>query len=240
MQSRSAVSFSARAATGPVRPTCGLRSGNAFCWGHGGHGQLGITMTDSLGATHSTCPFTPVQNIYECPVPAPVLGGLSFKSLAAGWNHSCGIESSGAAHCWGVSAHGAIGTDSSHIGDFRQPVPVAGNISFAILAGGRVHTCGLSTSGVVYCWGDNRLGQLGDGTGADRRVPAPVASTLHFSQLGGGSSHVCGVAVGGSAYCWGENQFGQIGNGTIGGRVTIPTSVVVQPAASSSRQVPGR
>jgi len=51
---------------------------------------------------------------------------------------------------------------------------VAGGLSFAAVSGGSLHTCGVTAAGAAYCWGDNRHGELGDGTTIDRLTPVRV------------------------------------------------------------------
>jgi len=90
---------------------------------------------------------------------------------------------------------------------------VAGSLSFATVCGS-LHTCGVTAAGVIYCWGSNRFGQLGDGTTSDRKSPVPVAGNLSFAAVSAGGSHTCGVTAAGAAYCWGENSSAQLGDGT--------------------------
>jgi alpha-tubulin suppressor-like RCC1 family protein len=49
-----------------------------------------------------------------------------------------------------------------------------GGVSFAAIDAGDKHTCGVTSTGAVYCWGDNTFGQLGDGTTTGRLVPTRV------------------------------------------------------------------
>ena len=88
-----------------------------------------------------------------------------------------------------------------------------------------MHTCGLTAGGTVYCWGDNRKGQLGDGTGGARARPVAVAGSLAFRALSAGAEFACGLTTKGAAHCWGNNEKGQLGNGTSGGQANEPVAV---------------
>jgi alpha-tubulin suppressor-like RCC1 family protein len=102
--------------------------------------------------------------------------------------------------------------------------------AFATVNTGASHTCGLSTSGTAYCWGDNTVGQLGDASDISSTRPVRVAGGLRFAQLtGGGGNHTCALTDDGEAYCWGDNPFGQLGDGT-----TTSSSVPVRAASSLS------
>jgi alpha-tubulin suppressor-like RCC1 family protein len=97
----------------------------------------------------------------------------------------------------------------------------AAALSFRQVSAGNVHTCGVTTENVAFCWGLNLFGELGDGTGADvRPVPVAVVGGLRFRQVSAGSDYSCGVTTDSLAYCWGINHSGQLGNGTISGPET--------------------
>ncbi|MGH7674097.1 MAG: hypothetical protein ACREMV_02400 [Gemmatimonadales bacterium] len=51
---------------------------------------------------------------------------------------------------------------------------MSGALVFAGVSAGLFHTCGVTRSGVAYCWGRNISGQLGDGTQAMRVAPTRV------------------------------------------------------------------
>lgn len=201
--------------------TCGLTSGGvAYCWGYNDQGQLG----DGSTLDRST--------------PVAVSGGLTFASLALGQRHSCGRTGDGAAYCWGWNYFGQLGAGLTTGGVFGDPstrrtapVAVSGGLTFESLTAGGDHTCGLTTNGLMYCWGGNDDGRLGDGSTTDRNVPVAVSGGLAFAShdagtgvgTGGPGGHTCGL-VGTTMYCWGSGSFGRLGNGTTDNR-TVPSAV---------------
>ncbi len=177
--------------------TCGLTaSGEAHCWGRNNRGQLG----DGTSGTNRN-------------EPVPVGGGLSFVSLAAGFEHTCGVAVGGGAYCWGYGNFGQLGNGTTGPANVAlTPVPVSGGHSFASLAAGYYHTCGVTNAGSALCWGWNQSGQIGDGTINSRTTPVEVAGAFQFANLGGGRDHSCGLTTTGAAYCWGSSYKGRLGD----------------------------
>jgi alpha-tubulin suppressor-like RCC1 family protein len=71
----------------------------------------------------------------------------------------------------------------------------------------------------VKCWGDNLVGQLGDGTTHNTRsTPVDVHNLTGVSWVsaGGaaGSQHTCALLTSGTIKCWGDDVYGQLGDGT--------------------------
>ena len=91
------------------------------------------------------------------------------------------------------------------------------------------HSCGLTPSGVAYCWGDPYLGELGNGVRGNgnevQSVPVPVVGGQSFMSLSAGGAHSCGITASGAAYCWGYNEYGRLGVGDTSMRLT-PTAVL--------------
>jgi alpha-tubulin suppressor-like RCC1 family protein len=144
--------------------TCGLTtSGEAYCWGAGGlgNGTGGVELR-----------------------PTKVVGGHTFTALITGAGHTCGLTPSGAAYCWGAASKGQLGIGPTVSNSIDTPVPVSGGFLFQELAAGWEHTCGLTSGGTAYCWGDNDNGQLGDGTTTTRWVPTGVIGGLQFLVAG--------------------------------------------------------
>lgn len=148
---------------------CGLdESGSAYCWGRGDRGNLG-TGQGTPGYMEVT--------------PTPVVGDLSFQSLAVGGYHSCGLTAGSTLYCWGNNFRHQLGASSTGLCDdgygrfhacSRLPLMVSGDHSFLEVEAGWQHTCGLRPDNVALCWGFNDYGQLGDSTRVSRLEPAPV------------------------------------------------------------------
>ena len=75
------------------------------------------------------------------------------------------------------------------------------------------------------CWGDNRWGELGDGTTTERAEPVAVKRLKgDIEQIVAGQHHTCAIVDGG-ARCWGHGSYGQLGDGTKRSPVTTPVQV---------------
>ncbi len=80
---------------------------------------------------------------------------------------------------------------------------------------GGFHSCIVTPSGGVKCWGFNDRGRLGDGTVINRATPVDVFGlSSGVIQISLGAHHTCAVTSGGGAKCWGFNLFGQVGDGS--------------------------
>jgi alpha-tubulin suppressor-like RCC1 family protein len=86
--------------------------------------------------------------------------------------------------------------------------------SFVQVSVGDFHTCAVTAGGLIYCWGANLFGELGDGTTEGRLRPVRVhGGTLRFRRVVAGMRHTCAETTEGKAYCWGENLGGVLGIG---------------------------
>ena len=158
--------------------TCGITGSDrvAKCWGNNEFGQLGDGTTERR--------TTPVEV-------SGLAGGV--RAIATGGYHTCAVTAAGGASCWGWNRYGQLG-DGTMIGHIT-PTGVSGLTSgVAALAAGRVHSCALTTSGGVKCWGANMYGQLGDGTRTDRATPMDVVGLAHgVSAIAAGDSSTCAL-----------------------------------------------
>jgi alpha-tubulin suppressor-like RCC1 family protein len=199
---------------------CVVGFGGAYCWGSNAYQQLGApsgTALTPIGVSNSSS---------------------NIASVFAGLNHSCALSLQGAVTCWGMNVAGQLGNGSTS--SSVAPVAVSGLSSGVLAISGSgdntagsenlSHTCALTSTGEVLCWGSNANGQLGDDTFTTRLVPTPTAALADdASGLSAGSQFTCAVIADGTVACWGRNHAGQVGDGTLITR-RVPTTVLENDA----------
>lgn len=131
----------------------------------------------------------------------------------------------------GQSTHVIADVAGYFVGAAPPPMPVT-----AVASGG-YHTCAVS-KGLVWCWGRNNYGQLGNGTTADSAYPVQAAGGLtNVAAIVAGESHTCAL-TNGVVYCWGWNDSGQVGDGTTATRsspVRVPNLSGVSAIAAGKQ-----
>jgi alpha-tubulin suppressor-like RCC1 family protein len=225
---------------------CGLTTTNvAYCWGINEFGQLG----NGTGAGPETCSrfFEEQEERFACSTrPVRVAGGLVFRQVSAGRNHTCAVTTDDRAYCWGASRSGQLGnrdsTGPETCGPSEgpcspRPVRVVRGLAFRQVSAGSDHSCGVTTGNLAYCWGANVEGELGHGTSTGPEEcfgwscstrPVRVVGRLLFARVDGGNEYGCALDLRNTAYCWGGNLVGELGEGTYTGPETCigPCSTV--------------
>lgn len=194
----SGAPIAALAASGGA--TCARKTdGSLWCWGGNQLGQLGN------GTTSDTAVVEPVQ--------VSALG-TSVAEVSTGNYHTCARKTDGSLWCWGLNSWAQLG-DGTTV-DRSTPVQISAlGTSVVEVAVGTAHTCARKSDGSVWCWGDNRYGQLGDGTTVDQAIPVHVSSLgTAVAEVSAGQEYTCARKTDGSLWCWGLNSSGQIGDGT--------------------------
>jgi alpha-tubulin suppressor-like RCC1 family protein len=155
--------------------------------------------------------------------------GSSFTAISTGDWHACAITQEGIVQCWGDNRSGQLGNGSTFTISLF-PTTVKG-ISHAVeLAAGGLHTCALTSDGKSYCWGENKHGELGNGTNIDENTPVETAGiSNNIKTITAGTYHTCVVDSSDQVYCWGNNAEGELGDGTITAS-NLPVKVSGLPA----------
>ena len=157
-------------------------NGNVWAWGYNAFGQVG----DGTNTNH-LAPF----NITS-------LTGIG--SVAAGGQHSLALGTNGTVSAWGQNLFGQLG-DNTRTQSFDAGVSERVVEGISAIAAGDHHSLALKTSGTVWAWGDNRYGQLGDGSGTNHSTAvqvtnltgiAAIAAGGQFSAALGSNGLVCG------------------------------------------------
>lgn len=138
---------------------------------------------------------------------------------------ACGIAQDRSLWCWGENIDNALSfvTTDPHL---AAPVQVGTDIGWSHVAVGQQHVCA-TRAGDLYCFGDNRWGQLGLGnTGGVSGIQ--LVATGGFDAIAAGEASTCALRDASPAarlYCWGSNYQGSAGHAPTDVAVLTPTEV---------------
>jgi alpha-tubulin suppressor-like RCC1 family protein len=200
---RSAVAIS----SGGTHTCALLDDGKVLCWGR----------------YYGSTPNSAFTNVFE--------SGQDVVALASGRMHICFLLGNGNVSCTGEGSLGQLGNGNYFDNYFSQPTPTLGfgqGRHAIALSAGQDHTCALLDNGSAACWGNNDMGQIGNGTTSTYAAVPSLASTLGTDQravaLSSGGYHSCAVLDNDEVMCWGKGDLGQLGNGATFDRTT-PTKI---------------
>ena len=190
--------------------SCARLSDNTVqCWGYNIRGALGN------GSKNDS--FAPVS----------VSGINEAISIASGGQHNCAVLSTGEVKCWGYNGSGQLGNGNNtgpescdanpSVWCSTTPINAIGIGTATSVAVGRNHSCALLSNGSVQCWGDNSVGQLGDGSTIASAAPGLTRDISNAVGISAGGNNTCAVLSGGGVMCWGSNSSGQLGIATTAG-----------------------
>ena len=209
--------------------------GALYAWGSNAYGQLGNGTT-----TNSSVPVA-------VKIAGTPLAGKTIIQIVAGANHNMVLTSDGAVYTWGWNYHGQLGNNTKTNSNTIVAVqtigtPLAGK-KIVKIAAGQGHSLALTGDGIVYTWGRNDTGQLGNNATTDAMLPVAVTVTgtpmnnKTIVEIASGARHSLAIDSNGKVYAWGHNSSGQLGNNST---VNALTPVAVQaPADKNIIQVSG-
>lgn len=177
---------------------CAITSAGAlYCWGRGSNASFpgaSLTGTNSTGNRWT---------------PTAVTGMSSgVTGVGIGYVNSCALQN-GTVYCWGAKDYGVLGDPNAEFSTL-VPVPISGlPPGVEKIAMGWVHACALK-AGSVYCWGENKNGEVGDGTFNLVHTPKIVSGIGTTKNLWAGLYGTCTKNTNDQVYCWGNNGDHQI------------------------------
>lgn len=167
-----------------------------------------------------------------------VTGDAAFDAAAARWSLADGTLPEGlaldsitgalagtpTAKTASPTSFTVLATYKGKDGQAVYTIEVAGQVFQAsAIASGEMHTCAITAGGSVKCWGDNRYGQLGNGTLTNSLAPVQVSGlTSGVKSITAGWSHSCVITADDTIKCWGANG-GRLGDGATADRSTPVT-----------------
>jgi alpha-tubulin suppressor-like RCC1 family protein len=199
--------------------TCARTAGGeVFCWGTNGSGTLGQGDTIPRLGAHR------------------VKGLSDVILLGVGGRAACALTASRALYCWGNNDTGQVGAPVEQV-TVSTPVEIPGAPADIVqIAGGYAHTCVLTATGAVHCWGRSASGALGDGdisgTMCDSAIckVTPVKASIEgVVEISAGDDTSFARKLDGTVWAWGQNGGGQLGQGTAGGLYPSPVVVPFVP-----------
>jgi alpha-tubulin suppressor-like RCC1 family protein len=185
-----------------------------FCFGSNQTGTLGVGPLPA-----------------DLTVPADINAGTGWAQVEAGTSSTCAIKTDGSLWCWGSNSSGQLGHGVA--GRTRdRPTVVMEGTSFRKVSVGNSSACAITTADVLYCWGDDSFGKLGNGSpeadlGTPTQIPS-TGSTTRYLDVASYFLHTCaitkvGAATTGQIFCWGLNARHQCGANTTTSPLYAPT-----------------
>ena len=189
--------------------TCANKGTILSCWGDNASGQL------------STDDFTRRLE------PTPVSNGASFRTIALGGDHACGINAAGVMFCWGGNEHGAIG-DGTTVDRTKPTLQAGARFTYAgHVALGNQHSCAVAVGDLAphgECWGRGTEGQLVNATTSDALTPASMTQAGSVGQtvnaIAAGSEFTCWV-INAKAYCVGLDDQNQTADSDASSTISV-------------------
>ncbi len=175
---------------------CGITTEEqSICWGFNEDGEVGT------GAFSTVEPLSRVST------------DLTVRMTSSGRYHTCEVTLSGDVHCGGSNTAGQVdGSPSPPVTPFVRVHPLPAT-AFRVVQAGLLHSCALSLSQQLWCWGSDGEGQIGvDPLIVPGTALGPSFVDDSIAAVTTTGLHTCALTTNGTARCWGWGSSGQLGN----------------------------
>jgi len=175
-------------------------TGQVWAWGDGLAGDLGDGKTSNA--------FVPVH----VAMPAKI------AAISTGCLHSLALTTGGQVLAWGNNKYGELGDDSTAASDVPVRVELPRDFKAVQVAAGCYDSFALGADGEIFAWGDNQLGQLGNGQPnpvnvlpVEIFIKVPGQPVGRVVQIFGGCNHTLALTSKGTVLAWGDDAEGELG-----------------------------
>lgn len=124
------------------------------------------------------------------------------RSIAAGFDHTLVLTTSGNVYSWGDNTYGQLGLDSAK-GVITSPRQVKGLPKIVAVSAGFRHSMALDGNGRIWVWGNNIAGQLGTGDRTDLRKPKVISLPSRATTIAAGHRFSLATLDDGRVFGWG-------------------------------------
>ena len=192
--------------------------GHVLAWGDNSFGQLGNGTTVSSDA----------------PVRVKLPSGTKVTAVRAGCLFSLALTSKGHVLAWGDNTDGQFGNGTTAGSDTPVRVRLPSGTTATAISAGENFSLARTSKDHALAWGDNSLGEFGNGSTVSSETPVrvklPKGSKVRI--LSAGFNFAFASTSGGGAYAWGADNLGQLGDGITTTDSDTPVSIGPQQVGS--------
>jgi alpha-tubulin suppressor-like RCC1 family protein len=177
--------------------------------------------------------------------PARIGTASNWSAVAAGSEHNLALRADGTLWAWGLSDFGQLGVaraNGTPVASQSTPLRIGSDRNWvAVAATGGASSYALRADGTLWAWGDNSLGQLGNGNTSQSQVNTPVQvinpSGSPFVAIASGAGHALALQADGSLWSWGSDGSGELG--LRDSRAALPAGAALPQATPAQVLVQG-
>ena len=176
-------------------------NGTIWGWGDNSYGKTG----DNSNVTKSS----PMQ------IGADTDWSTTESAHGIGNHHALMVKTDGTMWAWGSNSYGKLGIGQpSNNANRSSPTQIGGESDWTKINGGG-NFMAVRSPGLMYTWGFNREGQLGNNQQSSGspfgKQPAPVQIMEDVSDISFGREQAYSVKTNGTMWSWGHNSWGELG-----------------------------
>lgn len=118
--------------------------------------------------------------------------------------HIAALKSDGTVYCWGSNIFGELGYSTGSNDYSNAPHSVSNLTGITAVVAGSEHTLALKSDGTVVAWGDNRRGQLGNGSTTNSIAPVAVSNLNNVIAISANNKTSLALKSDGTVWTWGR------------------------------------